>query len=163
MSDDVKVKCYLTIASVSFILRDKRVPVRVSVNKLILTPNRIMPGIIAFVSRNCWELSSWCRQISHTTVLSYSLFIIVWSPFPVAYTIKAFRKSWSQITPQLKSCSNSKFIEYSKLVYFTDTDILESLTTVNKLYKVDIQVYKTTWSWLHVTYSGIFYKWPHTY
>ena len=56
------------------------------------------------------------------------------------------------------------FIEYSKLVYFTDTDILESLTTVNKSYKVDVKVYKTTWSWLHFTYSVIFYQlWPHTY
>ena len=35
-------------------------------------------------------------------------------------------------------------IEYSKLVYFTDTNILESLTTVNKPYKVDVTVYKTT-------------------
>ena len=50
MSDDVKVKCYLTIAS--FILRDTRVPVRVSVNKLILFPNRIVRGIIAGVFRN---------------------------------------------------------------------------------------------------------------
>ena len=66
MSDDVKLKCYLTIAS--FILRDTRVPVRVSVNKLILFPNQIMPGIIAGVFRNGWELSSWRRQISHTTV-----------------------------------------------------------------------------------------------
>ena len=55
------------------------------------------------------------------------------------------------------------FIEYSKLVYFTDTDILESLTTVNKPYKVDVKMYKTTWSWLHFTYSVIFYQWPHTY
>ena len=38
---------------------------------------------------------------------------------------------------------NSMFIEYSKLVYFTDTDILESLTTVNKPYKVDVKMYKT--------------------
>ena len=36
------------------------------------------------------------------------------------------------------------FIEYSKLVYITDTDILESLATVNKPYKVDVRVYKTT-------------------
>ena len=28
------------------------------------------------------------------------------------------------------------FIEYSKLVYFTDTDILESLATVNKPYYI---------------------------
>ena len=55
------------------------------------------------------------------------------------------------------------FIEYPKLVYFTDTDILERLTTVNKPYKVDVKVYKTTWSWLHFTYSVIFYQWPHTY
>ena len=55
------------------------------------------------------------------------------------------------------------FIEYSKLVYFTDTNILESLTTVNKPYKVDVTVYKTTWSWLHFTNSVIFYQWPHTY
>ena len=33
------------------------------------------------------------------------------------------------------------FIEYSKLVNFTDTDIL---ATVNKPYKVDVKVYKTT-------------------
>ena len=44
----------------------------------------------------------------------------------------------------VKSCSNIKFIEYSKLVYFTDTDMLESLATVNKPYKVDVKVYKTT-------------------
>ena len=55
------------------------------------------------------------------------------------------------------------FIEYPKLVYFTDTDILERQTTVNKPYKVDDKVYKTTWSWLHFTYSVIFYQWPHTY
>ena len=36
------------------------------------------------------------------------------------------------------------FIEYSKLVYFTDTDILESLPTVNKPYKIDVKVHKTT-------------------
>ena len=36
------------------------------------------------------------------------------------------------------------YIEYSKLVYFTDIDILESLATVNKPYKVDVEVYKTT-------------------
>ena len=36
------------------------------------------------------------------------------------------------------------FIEYPKLAYFTDTDILERLTTVNKSYKVDVKVYKTT-------------------
>ena len=55
------------------------------------------------------------------------------------------------------------FIQYPKLVYFTDTDILERLTTVNKPYKKDVKVYKTTWSWLHFTYSVIFYQWPHTY
>ena len=54
------------------------------------------------------------------------------------------------------------FIEYSKLVYFY-TGILESLTTFNKPYRVDVKVYKTTWSWLHFTYSVIFYQWPHTY
>ena len=36
------------------------------------------------------------------------------------------------------------FIEYPKLAYFTDTDILERLTTVNKPYKKDVKVYKTT-------------------
>ena len=41
------------------------------------------------------------------------------------------------------------------MVYFTDRDILESLATVNKPYKVDVKVYKTTWSWLHFTYSVI--------
>ena len=41
------------------------------------------------------------------------------------------------------------------MVYFTDTDMLESLATVNKPYKVDVKVYKTTWSWLHFTYSVI--------
>ena len=50
------------------------------------------------------------------------------------------------------------FIEYSYLVYFTDTDILESLATGNKHYKIDVKVYKTTWSWLHFTYSVIFYQ-----
>ena len=50
MSDDVKVKCYLTIASLT--LRDTRVPVTVSVNKLILFPNWIVPGIIAGVFSN---------------------------------------------------------------------------------------------------------------
>ena len=41
------------------------------------------------------------------------------------------------------------------MVYFTDTDMLESLATVNKPYKVDVKVYKKTWSWLHFTYSVI--------
>ena len=50
MSDVVKVKSYLTIASLT--LRDTRVPVRVSVNKLILFPSRIKPGIIAGLFRN---------------------------------------------------------------------------------------------------------------
>ena len=44
----------------------------------------------------------------------------------------------------VKSCLNSMFIEYSKLVYFTDTDILESLATVGKPYKIGVKVYKTT-------------------
>ena len=59
----------------------------------------------------------------------------------------------------VKSCLNSMFIEYSKLVYFTDTDILERLATVNKPYKVDVKVYKTTRSWLHFTYSVIAELW----
>ena len=51
MSDVVKVKSYLTIASLT--LRDTRVPVTVvSVNKLILFPNWIVPGIIAGVFSN---------------------------------------------------------------------------------------------------------------
>ena len=44
----------------------------------------------------------------------------------------------------VKSCLNIMFIEYSKLVYFTDTDILESLATVRKPYKIGVKVYKTT-------------------
>ena len=35
-------------------------------------------------------------------------------------------------------------IEYAKLVYVTDTDILESLATARKHYKIDVKVYKTT-------------------
>ena len=50
------------------------------------------------------------------------------------------------------------FIEYSKLVCFTDTDMLESLATVNKPNKIDVKVYKRTWSWFHFTYSGMFYR-----
>ena len=34
------------------------------------------------------------------------------------------------------------FIEYSKLVYFTDTDILESLATVGKPYKIGVKCTK---------------------
>ena len=50
------------------------------------------------------------------------------------------------------------FIEYSKLVYFTNTDILESLATVRKPYKIGVKVYKTTWSWLHFIDSVLLYR-----
>ena len=66
-------------------------------------------------------------------------------------------KYWKYILNTLKSVS--KYIWFGK----GDTDILERLTTVNKPYKVDVKVYKTTWPWLHFTYSVIFYQWPHTY